>query len=95
MFRSTWLLAAAIIAVLVLAAPTIASASGEYEPNDTFSTATGPVADGTYSAVFETANDEDWYRIDTEDQDVQVMINMTNWASWMPICSPKLPLPMP
>ncbi|MDX6628292.1 MAG: hypothetical protein QOH00_538 [Gaiellales bacterium] len=63
---------------IALAAPAVAEASGEYEPNDTPYTAAGPIADGTYSATIETANDQDWYRVDTSQRDVQIQIDTTN-----------------
>lgn len=48
--------------LLVLAAPTFARASGEYEPNDDISTAVGPLSAGTvYHGSLETDQDEDWF----------------------------------
>ncbi len=39
-----------------------ALASGEYEPNDSFNTAAGPImSGGPISATIETENDEDYY----------------------------------
>jgi hypothetical protein len=48
---------------LTLAAlPAIASAAGEYEPNDSFITASGPITSGVlYKGTFETSNDIDYY----------------------------------
>jgi hypothetical protein len=55
-------LALAAIALATLALAATVQAAGEYEPNDTRETASGPVAGGTwYTAGLETENDEDWY----------------------------------
>lgn len=53
----------AIGAVGASTVPAAAFATGEYEPNDSLSTAFGPLAGGLdYAATFETENDGDWYR---------------------------------
>jgi len=53
-------IAACAVALLVFASS--ASATGEYEPNDTLATAAGPLEGGkSYEATFETENDVDWY----------------------------------
>jgi hypothetical protein len=55
-----WSITACVLALLVFSSS--ASATGEFEPNDTRGTATGPLEGGkTYSATFETENDVDWY----------------------------------
>jgi hypothetical protein len=55
-----WSITACVLALLVFSSS--ASATGEFEPNDTRETATGPLEGGkTYSATFETENDVDWY----------------------------------
>lgn len=54
-------LTAALLLALCLA-PATATAAGEFEPNDTFETAYGPLAAGvTYSATLETGEDFDNY----------------------------------
>lgn len=51
---------ACALALLVLASS--ASATGEFEPNDSRDTAYGPLEGGkSYTATFETDNDVDWY----------------------------------
>lgn len=53
-------ISACVLALLVLSSS--AWATGEFEPNDTLSTAAGPLEGGkTYNASFETENDVDWY----------------------------------
>lgn len=55
-----WSLSACVLALLAFS-PT-ASATNEFEPNDSRDAATGPLEGGKwYSATFETENDEDWY----------------------------------
>lgn len=76
--RQRSLAAACAALAMIFAVPAAAMASGEYEPNDTPATATGPIADGTYSATIETGNDQDWYRVETSVGDVQVQIDNTN-----------------
>jgi hypothetical protein len=50
-----------IVSGLLVIAPG-ASAAGPFEPNDSFNTAYGPLsADTTYSGVFETENDADYF----------------------------------
>lgn len=63
LFRRGWAGALGIaFAATMLVLPAAASANGAYEPNDSASTATGPLQSGAwYSAVTETENDEDWY----------------------------------
>jgi len=57
---STLVLATAIIGLL----PAAAQALGEFEPNDSISAATGPLAGNTaYKGTLETEQDEDWFWI--------------------------------
>lgn len=54
--------AAVAVIACSLAFAASASASGEFEPNDTFNTAAGPIQAGVdISATYETVNDEDYY----------------------------------
>lgn len=58
--RSLLGICACVAALLAFTAN--AWATGEFEPNDTRDTASGPLAGGTdYTATFETNNDVDWY----------------------------------
>lgn len=58
--RFKWSIAVCVLGMLVLSSS--ASATNEFEPNDSRDTATGPLEGGkSYSATFETENDEDWY----------------------------------
>jgi hypothetical protein len=51
-----------VIALVLLILSSSARAAGEYEPNDSRDTSSGPLAGGTwYTASFETDNDVDWY----------------------------------
>lgn len=51
----------AVIGVLLSFSST-AFAQGEYEPNDSYITAAGPIfADTTYSGTYETSNDVDYF----------------------------------
>jgi hypothetical protein len=50
-----------VLILALLAGAPVAFASGEYEPNDTFDTATGLAGETDYNATFETDNDEDWF----------------------------------
>ena len=55
-----WLLALEMVALCLCLFPALASASGEYEPNDDITQAT-QMSPMTYKATLETAQDEDWY----------------------------------
>ncbi len=60
-FRSPTAICVAAVAALLVFAST-AFASGEFEPNDSFITATGPIVAGTtYSGTYETSNDSDYF----------------------------------
>lgn len=60
----------ALVALLAsVAVPAVASAAGEYEPNDRFDQATGPMVGGRdYDAGMETANDVDFFYLNTSGQ---------------------------
>ncbi len=51
-----------VAAIVMMAIPATALGLGEFEPNDTFDTAAGPLIGGhTYTAGIETSNDKDFY----------------------------------
>src|SRR4051794_9665834 len=52
----------AVAATLLLVVPSIASADGPFEPNETAAEAYGPLTGGSFSGAFETPQDHDWYR---------------------------------
>jgi hypothetical protein len=81
-----WMLALACLAGLALI-PSAASASGEFEPNDSLLTSAGPMTGGVpINATLETDNDQDWYRFYTITR-TQLDITMTGFSDAFSGCA--------
>jgi len=75
--RHVLLLATAALAIFAVAAQS-AVAAGEWEPNDSYLTAAGPLVAGTtYTGVFETSNDVDYFYFYVPQQ-TQLQFKVTN-----------------
>jgi hypothetical protein len=83
---------AACALACLLAAPAIASAVPEAEPNNTVTTAQGPIIDGTpYDGTRENGTDEDWYYFGSMGAGpLNVSVTITNNTSFID-CKPRDP----
>jgi hypothetical protein len=75
--RHALLLGAAVLSIFAAAAQS-AIAAGEWEPNDSYLTAAGPLTAGTtYTGAFETSNDVDYFYFYVPQQ-TQLQFKVTN-----------------